>query len=40
MNKGKYFNYYNLTNLDLSKYQIYKRDEKIDSQHCLLFSLK
>jgi len=32
---GAYFNYFNLTNIDLSKYQIYQKDQQQSKLNCL-----
>lgn len=38
---GLYFPYYNKTDIDLSKYQIYKEeDELVNSEHCLIYTLR
>jgi hypothetical protein len=38
---GLYFPYYNLTDIDLSKYQIYKEENDLtNSEHCLIYTLR
>ena len=37
---GAYFKYENTTNEDLTRYQIYKKDDKQDSENCLIHVLK
>jgi hypothetical protein len=38
---GAFFPYYNITNFDLSRYGIYKEDDKPDyNENCLLYSLR
>lgn len=36
---GARFNYYNKSQIDLRRYQIFTEDEKIDNQHCLVYAL-
>lgn len=38
-NDGKFFHYYNKTILDLTEFQIYRKDQKIDTTNCLVFAL-
>ena len=38
---GLYFPFYNKTNIDLSKYQIYKEENDLtNSEHCLIYTLR
>jgi hypothetical protein len=37
--EGSFFAYYNLSNIDLKKYQIYKKNEFINTENCLIYSL-
>lgn len=38
---GLYFPYYNKTDIDLSKYQIYKEEDDLtNSEHCLIYTLR
>jgi len=38
--QGAYFKYYNLTGLDLSRYQVYQKEQTIDYENCLIYTLK
>lgn len=37
---GSYFPYYHNTDLDLSKYQIYKEDDEVDTTPCLIYCMQ
>ena len=38
---GLYFPFYNKTDIDLSKYQIYKEENDLtNSEHCLIYTLR
>lgn len=39
-NDGGYFPYYNKTEFDLTKYQIFKKEEEKDDNHCLYYALE
>lgn len=38
--QGAYFKFYNRTELDLSRYQVYQKYQKIDYENCLIYTLK
>ena len=37
---GARFNFYNKTNIDLNRYQIYNEDEKVSNEHCFTYTLR
>lgn len=39
-NNGSYFKYYHNLKIDLSKYQVYKKSQKIDYETCLYYAFK
>jgi len=38
--KGEFFNYYHNLPIDLSKYQIYRKDQTIDKEPCLIYCMR